>query len=45
MRMLALGITGAAIAGISAWLTIKGKDGSGWAIVAFFTLVTACGQG
>ncbi len=45
MRMMALGFTGAAIAAVSAWLAIRGKDGSGWAIVATLLLIATCSQG
>jgi hypothetical protein len=43
-RMLVLGVIGCVIAGISAWLHIRGKDGSGWALMAFCFLVTSCQQ-
>ena len=42
MEVMGLGLTGAAVAAVSAWLHINGKDGSGWAVVAVLTLLTTC---
>lgn len=39
-----IGAMGVAVCAISAWLCIKGRDGSGWAIVAVFLIVTSCNQ-
>jgi len=38
------GALGLGIATISAWLHIRGKDGSGWALVAFLLIVTSCSR-
>jgi hypothetical protein len=43
-RMVVMYATGAVIAGISAWMHVNGKDGSGWGIVAFFLIVGGCSQ-
>lgn len=37
-----VGALGLGVAALSAWLTIRGRDGSGWAILAFFLIVTSC---
>lgn len=37
-----VGVLGLGVAGISAWLHVRGRDGSGWGIVAFFLIVTSC---
>lgn len=33
---------GLGLAAVSAWLSINGKDGSGWGFVAFVCIVTSC---
>lgn len=39
---LGIGVIGALLAGVSAYLHVKGKDGSGWAFLAFLFLLTSC---
>lgn len=36
-----VGAMGLGLAAISAWLAIKDKDGSGWALLAFVLIVTS----
>lgn len=36
------GALGLGLATISAWLCIKGRDGSGWGFLAFCLIVTSC---
>lgn len=41
-KMLILGCIGLGICGISAWMHIKGQDGSGWGIVALCMFLATC---
>lgn len=34
-----LGLMGVGLAAVSAWMHIKGQDGSGWGLAAFITWV------
>ena len=38
------GVLGLGLAVVSAWLAVKGRDGSGWALVAFCLIVTSCSR-
>lgn len=37
-----IGLLGLGLAAISAWLHVKGKDGGGWAVLAFLLIVASC---
>lgn len=39
-----LGAMAIAILFISAWMHIKGKDGSGWGFVALILVITSCSR-
>jgi hypothetical protein len=43
-KMIVLAVVGCMLAGISAWVHINDRDGSGWALLAFCFLVTSCQQ-
>lgn len=47
MRIAAFGITGALLAGVSAWLHVKteGESGSGWGFCAVIFLFASFAQG
>lgn len=36
------GLLGLGIGAISAYLTVKGKDGDGWAFIAALLILTSC---
>ena len=40
--MAIYGVMAVGIAAVSAYLHVNGKDGSGWAIVAFFLVLASC---
>jgi len=37
-----VGAMGIAVLLVSAWLSVKGEDGDGWALLAFLLIVTSC---
>lgn len=38
------GAVGVGLAAVSAWMHIRGRDGSGWGLVAFCCIVTSCSK-
>lgn len=39
-----MGVIGLGIAALSIWMHIKGKDGSGWGLLAFCFFLASCEQ-
>lgn len=36
------GALGLGVAGLACWLHVRGRDGSGWGLLAFCLIVTSC---
>ncbi len=41
-KILIYGILGVLLAGVSAWMHINDKDGSGWGFIAFLLFLQSC---
>jgi len=41
-KAIVTGAMGVALATLSVWMHIKGKDGSGWGFVAVCLIITSC---
>ncbi len=44
MAAAIIGTLGLGVLGVSAWLHVHEKDGSGWGLVALILIVTSCSK-